>query len=156
MCIHYFDALAGAGKTRALARHSDRIARRGHKVLFAQPTKHLITKTIEDELEPLHPSYPVRAIHGDTDPGGVIAKIVAHFQQTVDGGEVLFITHSAFMSLPYIEKKSHWHLIVDEVPEVDVFSDLRLPDNHHLITPYLDLMPCDAAYGLLVAKEDAR
>ena len=155
MCIRYFDALAGAGKTRALARHSDHLAGLGHKVLFAQPSKLLIDKTIEKELLPLDPSYPVRAIHGDTGPG-VIASIVAHFQQTEDGGEVLFITHSAFMSLPYIEKKGSWHLIMDEVPQVDVFKELKLPDTHHLLTPYLDLLPWDAAYSRLVAKEDAR
>jgi hypothetical protein len=154
--IHYFNALAGAGKTRALARHTDRIARLGHKVLFVQPTKLLIDKTIADELLPLGPSYPIRAIHGDTDSGGVIGEIVAHFQQARDGGEVLFITHAAFMRLPYIEKKSRWHLIMDEVPQVDVFLELNLPDTHHLITPFLDLLPWDAAYGRLVAKEDAR
>jgi hypothetical protein len=60
------------------------------------------------------------------------------------------------MRLPYIEKKSRWHLIMDEVPQVDVFLELNLPDTHHLITPFLDLLPWDAAYGRLVAKEDAR
>jgi hypothetical protein len=153
--IHYFNALAGAGKTRALARHTDRIARLGHKVLFVQPTKLLIDKTIADEM-PLDPSYPIRAIHGDTDSAGVTEEIVAHFRQDRDGGEVLFITHAAFMRLRHIEKKNRWHLIMDEVPQVDVFLELNLPDTHHLITPFLDLLPWDAAYGRLVAKEDAR
>jgi superfamily II DNA or RNA helicase len=156
MSIHYFDALAGAGKTRALARRADRLAQRGQKVLFIQPTKHLITKTIEDELLPLDPSYAIRAIHGDTDPNRVIGEIVAHFQATGDGGEVLFITHAAFMRVPYIENKGRWHLIMDEVPQVDVFEELNLPDTHSLITPLLELRPFDAAYGLLLPREDAR
>lgn len=155
MTIYYFDALAGAGKTRALALEADRLARRGRKVLFIQPTKHLITKTIEGELQPLDPAYPIRPIHGDTDTA-VIQEIVAHFRAAGNGGEVLFITHAAFQRLPYVEKRNRWHLIMDEVPQVDVFKELNLPETHLLITPFLDLLPHNAAYGLLVEKEDAR
>jgi hypothetical protein len=86
----------------------------------------------------------------------VIGEIVAHFQNTGDGGEVLFITHAAFMRVPYIENKGRWHLIMDEVPQVDVFEELNLPDTHSLITPLLELRPFDAAYGLLLPREDAR
>src|SRR5215218_824264 len=66
MIIRYFDALAGAGKTRALALYADRLARHGYKVLFVQPTMHLIDKTIEEELRPLTPEYPFKAIHSGT------------------------------------------------------------------------------------------
>ena len=156
MPIRYFNALAGAGKTRALARRADHLARRGRKVLVVQPTKHLIDKTIEDELQPLDPAYPVRAIHGGTESEHVIGEIIAHFQNMGDGGEILFITHAAFMRLGYIENKGHWHLIMDEVPQVDVFEELNLPDTHHLITPHLELRPFDAAYGVLLAKGDAQ
>lgn len=93
MIIHYFDALAGAGKTRALALYTDRLAPRNQKVLFVQPTKHLIDKTIADELDVLDSNYPIRAIHGDTEPDRVIAGIVQHFQNAQRGvGEALFIT----------------------------------------------------------------
>ncbi len=156
MSIRYLNALAGAGKTRALARHADYLARRGRKVLFVQPTKDLITKTIEDELLPLDPEFPIRPIHGDTDPERVTGEIVAHFRSVDDGGEILFITHAAFMRVPYIENKDRWHLIMDEVPQVDVFKELNLPDTHDLITPHLELRPFDAVYGLLLPKGDAR
>ena len=157
MTIHILDALAGSGKTRALARYSDYLAGISHKVLFVQPTKHLITKTIADELQPLDPSYPVRAIHGDNRiTKSVIADIVAHFRAAAPGmGEVLFITHAAFLLIPYIERRTEWTLIVDEVPQVDCFEELRLPDTHHLITPFLDLVPGGAAYGRLVTPKDA-
>src|SRR3954470_23484585 len=114
MYIECFDALAGAGKTRALARYADRLARRGHKVLFVQPTKHLIDKTIADELGPLDPPYRYRAIHGDADlEGTVVGEIVAHFQSAAqDEGEVLFITHevlfithAAFFRVPFLQRK---------------------------------------------------
>jgi hypothetical protein len=148
MTIHYFDALAGAGKTRALAHEAHRRASRGFKLLFTQPTKLLIDKTITDEFGPLVAKYPIRPIHGDTDPS-VISKIVAHIQQSRDGGEVLFITQAAFMQLPYIEQKDRWHLIVDEVPQVDIHKELRLPETYRLITSHLELRPYNAAYGHL-------
>lgn len=84
MTIYYFNALAGAGKTRALAHEAHRLASRGRKLLFTQPTKLLIDKTITDEFGPLMAKYPIRAIHGDTEPS-VISKIVAHIQQSRDG-----------------------------------------------------------------------
>ncbi len=107
MTIHYFNALAGAGKTHALARYADRLARGGQKVLFIQPTKHLIDKTIQDELLKLNPGYPYKAIHGDTDrkTTSVVGDLVAHFQQASPGGEVLFATHAAFLRLPHIQNK---------------------------------------------------
>lgn len=158
MTIQIFDALAGAGKTRALALHADLLARCSQKVFFIQPSKLLINKTIEDELRKLDPRYPVKAIHGDTalETNSVVADLVAHFQQTRPGGEILFATHAAFMRLPYIETKGDWHLIVDEVLQVDVFEELNLPETHHLITPFLELQPDGPRYGRLLKREDAR
>lgn len=158
MVIRTFNAPAGSGKTRACARHADRLARLDHKVLFVQPSKLLITKTIADELLPLAPAYPVTALHGGTvaPAAGVTKAIVAHFQNAVqDRGEVLFITHAAFLLIPYIERKADWVLIMDEVPQVDVFEELNLPETHHLLTPLLTLVPGGAAYGRLVTVEDA-
>lgn len=162
----YFDALAGAGKTRALARHADRIARRGQKVLFVQPTKHLVDKTIEDELQPLNPPYACRAVHGDADlDGSVVAEIVRHFQEADPAqGEVLFITHAALLRVPYLQQKDRWHLIMDEVPQADVFEEKNLTDTHELILPLLTLVPAGPIYGRLEAvrqvetfdQEDAR
>jgi superfamily II DNA or RNA helicase len=156
MSLNYFNALAGAGKTYALARFADRLARRGHKVLFIQPTKHLINKTIEDELQKLEPQYPLRAIHGDAhlETSSVIGDLVAHFQKTRPGGEVLFATHAAFMLVPFLQNRHDWVLIVDEVPQVDVFEELNLPENHHLITPLLTLFPEGPRYGRLIKRED--
>ncbi len=154
MLFYYFDALAGAGKTRALAREADRLARFGFKVLFVQPTKHLIDKTIEDELLPLDPPYPCRAIHGDADLEGasVVGEIVGHFQDAEAGrGEVLFITHAALLRVPYLEKKNRWHLIMDEVPQADVFEEKNLTDTHDLILPLLTLLPSGPVYGRLEA-----
>ena len=155
MDIYYFDALAGAGKTRALGRYADRLARYSQKVLFVQPTKLLIDKTIEHELKPLDPGYAVRAIHGDAvQDQSVIAAIVEHFKFAERGyGEILFITHAAFTKVPYIENRADWILLMDEVPQVDVFEERRLPDTHTLITDHFSLIPGGAAYGTLVMNK---
>jgi hypothetical protein len=154
MTIKFLDSLAGSGKTRALTRHADRLARLNHKVLFVQPTRHLIEKTIADELRPLDPQYPIRAIHGDTTRA-VVGDIVDHTRSTPrDVGEILFITHAAFFRLPYIERKGDWVLLMDEVPQVDVFEEFTLPETHHLITAHLTVVPGGPVYGFLVANDD--
>jgi hypothetical protein len=159
MTINFLDSLAGSGKTRALARYADRIARRGHKVLFVQPTKHLIEKTIADELRPFDPHYPIRAIHSDTalETDSVVGDIVDHTRSTArDAGEILFITQAAFFRLPYIERRGDWVLLMDEVPQVDVFEEFPLPETHHLITAHLTVVPGGPVYGFLVANENFR
>ncbi len=157
MLIYELNTPAGSGKTRACARYADRLARAGQKVLFVQPTKHLITKTIAEELQPLAPTYPVREIHSDTClKASVVAEAVAHFNNaTADQGEILFLTHAGFLLIPYIERKREWTLIMDEVPQVDQFEELRLPETHHLITPHLAVVPTGAAYARLVTPKDA-
>lgn len=82
MALFTLPAPAGSGKTRSCARHADRLAPLGHKVLFVQPTQHLITKTEADELQPLVPPYLVTALHGGTlvANASVLAAVVAHFR----------------------------------------------------------------------------
>jgi Type III restriction enzyme, res subunit len=156
MTIMFLDSLAGSGKTRALTKYADRLARLNHKVLFVQPTMHLIEKTIADELRPLDPQYPFRAIHGGTvGTNSVVGNIVDHTRSTArDVGEMLFITHAAFFRLPYIERKDDWVLLMDEAPEVDKFEEFNLSETHHLITPHLTVVPGGPVYGFLVANED--
>lgn len=151
MAIYYFDALAGAGKTHALVRHADWLARSGRKVLFVQPTKFLIDKTVEEEVLPLAPDYPVKAIHGDTDltSKSVVTEIVGHFEVTGVGGELLFVTQAAFFRIPYIQRKMEWSVIIDEIPSVEVFTDQHLPDTYHLLAPHLNITPTGAIYGRL-------
>src|SRR3954467_7543520 len=134
MPISSSDSLEGAGKTYSLARHARSLAEAGRKVLLIQPTKLLITEAIEEELEGLDPDYAIYPIHGhETD--SVVRTLVQHFKDAVpDGGEIVFATHSAFFRLPYIHNKQDWTLIVDEVPNVDVFEEFRLADTHDLIT----------------------
>ena len=67
MKIYYLDALAGSGKTYAIAREADRLARKERKVVVVQPSKLLIEKTYDQEFGALdvglsHYSHPLGSI----------------------------------------------------------------------------------------------
>ena len=117
MAIQYFDALAGAGKTRALARYAIQLARAGERVLFVQPSKQLIDATIRDEFRSDRGGFELRAIHGGNTRD--VVQSIIHFTKTCNmlGGVVLFITHEAFMRLSHVENRQQWHLIFDEDPQ---------------------------------------
>ncbi len=152
MAISYFDAPAGSGKTHVLVEHAHRLAQQGKKVLFVQPSRELISRTINETLVPLVPSYSYRAIHGNTDGGNVVAAIVRHFRDTPRyQGEILFITHAAFLLLPFVERAGDWMVIVDEVLQVDLFESFNIPDTHRLITDALAFVPGASGYGRLLA-----
>ena len=156
MNFRYFDALAGAGKTHALVHHADRLAQAGEPVLFVQPSKLLIDRTISSEVQPLEPRYSVRAIHGGTSPD-VVRTILQHLCSVEEGaGEILFITHEAFMRLPFIQNRKRWTLIFDEVPGADLFEALIVPETHRLLTDMLDVQAHDAAYGLITWRQGAK
>ncbi|TPQ51484.1 hypothetical protein C2U72_08065, partial [Prosthecomicrobium hirschii] len=128
------------------------MARQGRKVLFVQPSRRLIDQTIRQEIEPLSPSYRMTPIHGDVSHN-VVQTLVEHFQAPSVGGEIVFATHAALLLLPYAENAGDWLLIVDEVPTVDVFEELVLPETHSILTDFLELVPTGAAYGDLVARD---
>lgn len=132
MLFHYFDALAGAGKTRKIAERAHFMAAKGAKVLICQPSMLLIDRTMEDELERINSSrrYPVTKIHGETNPGRVVAAVRDHMLHTKPGGEILVITHAAFL----LSKQRHlqglaaqWVLIIDETLNVAVGRSVNLP-----------------------------
>ena len=153
MTIQYFNALAGAGKTYALVGYAHQLASAGELVLFIQPSKLLIDNTLVTEVRKLNPRFPVRAIHGSTSED-VVKDIVKHMSSAVSGqGQILFITHEAFLRLPYVERRSEWHLIFDETPSVDVYEAINVPDTHRVITDAIEFQACDAAYGRLSEKE---
>ena len=54
-------------------------------------------------------------------------------------GEILFITHSALMLLPYFHRRQDWHVILDEVPQADWCAEFNVPDTHRLITDCFDV-----------------
>jgi hypothetical protein len=127
------------------------MAGRGQKILFVQPSRELISRTISEMLEPLGGRYAYRAIHGDTHGGNVVAGIAEHFRDTArNQGEILCITHAAFLLLPFLERAADWTVIVDEVLQVDLFESFNIPDTHRLITDALAFVPGVDGYGRLL------
>ncbi|MEJ1932782.1 DEAD/DEAH box helicase family protein [Nostoc sp. NIES-2111] len=139
MLIHYLDALAGAGKTHFLVRHAHALALSGQKVLIVQPTKDLIDQTHATELVPLYPNYPVRRIHSGTVGDAVVDRIVTHLLGAEVGqGEILFITHQAFLLVPFWPRRQDWYVIVDELPQVLREHTYNLPRTHAVLTSALE------------------
>jgi hypothetical protein len=130
----YVNGRCGSAKTHNAIRYAHQIARLGKKVLIVQPSIFLITETMKD-LASLVPQVRCRAIHGETSDK-VIADIIEHLKHTALDGEVLFITHSALMLLPYFHRRPHWHVIVDEVPQADWCGEFNVPRTHRLITDH--------------------
>jgi len=155
MAIQFLNALAGAGKTRALSRYAMQLATAGEHVLFVQPTKQLIDATIRCEFRDASGSISVKAIHGG-NARRVVQAIIQHSKASkLSKGAVLFITHAAFMRLSYLENRHQWHLIFDEVPTIDVAEPFNIAETHRMITDALCFSPHDAAYGILTAREGA-
>ena len=123
---------AAVGKHPAAVKHAHYLARLGKKVLICQPSIFLINQTVND-LASLTPEVRFRAIHGETSDQ-VIADIIDHPKHTASGGEILLITHSALMLLPYFHRRQDWHIIVDEIPQADWCSEFSVPETHRLIT----------------------
>ena len=155
MVIQFLDALAGAGKTRTLARHAMRLAIAGERVLFVQPSKQLIDATIRDEFGVDRREFSVKAIHSNTTAHVIGDIIDATRVNNAKPGSILFITHEAFMRLPYIENRGEWHIIFDEIPTVDVCEQFAIPETHEMITDALRFDPHDARYGRLTVNREA-
>jgi hypothetical protein len=133
--LYYVDGLCGSSKTYRAVRHAHRLASLGEKVLVVQPSIFLINETLKD-IASLTPEVRVRALHGETCDR-VIADIVEHAKHTTLDGEVLFITHSALMLLPYFHRRQDWHVIMDEIPQSDWCCEFNVPETHSLITDCL-------------------
>jgi hypothetical protein len=145
--LYYLDALCGAGKTYAATRYAYWLARGGNKVLVVQPSKELINKTVREELSRLSPPVRHTVLHGDIIRL-VTPAIVRHFKDTASGGEILFITHQAFLRTPFFQGREKWIVIWDEYPQIDQFSELNIPNNPELIVPFIDLHGHDARYSV--------
>ena len=151
--IRYIDALAGAGKTYAIADLAHKWATSaGAKIIIAQPTRQLIDRTVADELGRL-PEVRYRVIHGDNTPG-VIAEIVRHLNTADEKPELLFITQAAFFALPFFPNKDRWTVILDEVPQINDHDEFNLPDNHNLLFPHIQIEDGDGRYGLVQPNGD--
>src|SRR5271157_3975938 len=131
--IQYLCAICGAGKTRALARYAKHLALNGEKVLIVQKTIKLIKSTVCDEIGVT--PFSVTIFHcDDNGTGNVSVRLSQHFKNAGYGGEIVVTTHETFAHMPYFEDKAKWHVIVDEIPQIDDMECFNLSETHSIIS----------------------
>jgi hypothetical protein len=134
---YYVSASCGTGKTWATCKY---IAthRSEANFLYVAPTKKLLKQTTR-MLKEQHGANGVTMINSDTDPDRAKRAIVEYLKGAGQEGEVLLITHSAYLSLPYFHRREHWKIFIDEVPQFDVPYKWRLPKNWHLLAEHVEV-----------------
>jgi len=114
---YFVDTIAGGGKTYAAIDVAADQARKGRKIVIAQPSRDLIDQSYADMCA-RHPDVAVSVIHSGTSPMRVVGDVIKFSREASErsNGEILFVTHSAILRLPYFQRQNEWSLIVDEVP----------------------------------------
>ena len=140
---NYVSAPAGSGKTYSAIRYAVDMARLGEKVIIAQPSKQCIaewhpkTRDYADGFK--SDQVPVHRFDGDVcEAGHILQAILEHMEDPTKGGEVMFITHAALLSITDWPVPENWHLIVDEIPSPDRFFDKHLPVNHGFLSDAIE------------------
>lgn len=155
--IYTVDALCGSGKTYQAIRYAVKQAKLGEKVVIVQPSKDLIDQSFNDCCEVAAGLVPVRKYHSGTcEDNGVKGGILRHLKETDSGGEVLFITHAAFLSMPYWHKAAEWNVIFDEIPVVDRDFTENVPDTHEMVTSLITTVGDEPIYYRLVPDDTKR
>ena len=145
--IGYASAPCGAAKTYGLVQRANRLVREGHNVLLLQPTKLLIDKTRIEEFGRLDNPPPIKVFHGDTVGAGVAHQLADYLADPEDRPHVVMATYQALPRLPFLPNTSSWHLMIDEVPQVDREQSHIVPSTHPLITDHMQVEQHDGVYG---------
>lgn len=150
--LHYVSAPCGAGKTTAALN----FIRQNPSLNFAfvAPTTNLLS-----EVQKALTSTDVRPtlITSQTHPSNVKRAILKHLMDVPeDYGDILLINWEAYSTLPYIPPNKRRHVIIDEIPQLDRFFELRLPLNSHLIGDHIDVVPHLQSNSLAAVRVRAR
>ena len=153
--IQTVSSLAAAGKTYNAIGLAIRGLRAGQKTLFAAALSVELAAQIEKDCRK-RGCTAVTAIHSKTgNEGAVVARVTKHFQETdANRGEILIITQAALERLKFIERRSSWHLIIDEIPVAYAYHQpIRLNRYRQELLTLLHEQPWNATYTLLAASE---
>lgn len=154
MLIRYCSAPAGSGKTHSLVNRACDFAREHKRVIILQPTKELISKTIQDELLARRKPPQHYVFTQDTLEKGcsVAAELTRFFNGADNVGQMVFATHQVLPHIPYIANQHDWHLLVDEEMQVLRHQAHRIPRTHSLLTEHLELKPYNSVHSLVVPR----
>lgn len=165
--ISYVNAPAGSGKTyQAIHWALNEAYYDNTKTVIVLKSKLLMVQAVQDaknfNKQSLRNMVPIRAINSDNlsanendqNYNGVKAAILDYLKNAEPNvGEVLLITESAFLQLLYWPKRSAWHCICDEIPDITPSKTLQIPDNHKLITDHLELSPSTPFHSLVSVRK---
>ncbi len=146
-------SLAAAGKTYNAIGLAIRGLRAGQKTLFAALSVELAAQIEKDCRK--RGCTAVTAIHSKAgNEGAVVARVTKHFQESdASRGEILIITQAALERLKFIERRSSWHLIIDEIPSPVYHQPIRLNRYRQELLNLLHEQPWNATYTLLSTSE---
>jgi hypothetical protein len=151
--INFCSAPCGSGKTYQLIKAACRVANRGEIVLFVQPTKELIDKTIAEQLL-RHSKAPAHKAFYGSSPGRSVAwELTEHLKNPLDGGHIVFATHQVLPFVRFWPDQSRIHVFIDEELQVVKHGYFRIPHTHWHITDCIDLGSYDAVYGRVIVSD---
>jgi Rad3-related DNA helicase len=148
----YASAPSGSGKTHQIIARACQLATDDKRVLILQPTKELISKTVEQELNRQPKPPQCRVFHGDTVSGSVAGELTRFFNEPEHFAQIVFATHQVLPHIPYIANKSDWHVLVDEELQVLRYRCHQIPKTHSLITDHIELEPYNSIYSRVAGQ----
>ena len=153
--INYCSAPCGSGKTRQIVQRALALVQRYEKVLILQPTRKLIEKTVNEEIQSFPNPPRVEVFHKGT-VGKNIAKALADYVKDVPDEiqGIVIATHAVLPYIKHFENKYKWHVFVDEAMQVVRYQQHQIPRNHHLITSHLEVTPVNGIYGGVSVVDD--
>lgn len=147
--IHFVSAPCGAGKTYAAAKYIKRhIAEQNFLVVC--PTLKLASQT-EATLRDIN--VPARLITSETSDARVKSEIIAHINKMAPQGNVLVITWSAYVDLPYRAPHKNILVIIDEVPQLDTAFCFDISHHTEEIERFIDIEPVNDQIARVVARD---
>lgn len=150
MKISCCSAPSGSGKTYQLVKSACQLANGGETVLFLQPTKELIDKTIEGQLASLSCPPSFEKFYGGSQGHSVAWALTEYLRKPLDGGHIIFATHQVLPHVRFWANQKRLHAIIDEGLQVVKNGYFHIPNTHELITRYLDLGAHDAIYSRVI------
>jgi superfamily II DNA or RNA helicase len=114
--IKYCAASCGSGKTHQIINRAFELVRNHNRVLVLQPTRELIDRTVNEELQALVDPPPVRVFHGGTiGKAAKVSKALADYvKDPPDLPEIVLATHQVLPHIKQFANKGEWHVLIDE------------------------------------------
>ncbi|WP_187387899.1 hypothetical protein [Bradyrhizobium sp.] len=107
----------------------------------------MIEKTRVEEFGRLSDPPPVKVFHGDTVGANVAHQLAEYLAAPEDRPQVVMATHQALPRIPFLSNAANWHLLIDEVPQIDREQAHIVPSTHPLLTDHIQVAQHDGVYG---------